>query len=86
MNSFIDLLNSQLVGKMVTHLNGYRREVTLEVESVSFHKESTQLEPATQQNDWWPRTSDYCYFRLNFKDGSSIKVEPNEKINILGID
>lgn len=51
-------------------MNMHGRMVVLEVEKAAIDHQSQDLEPATQANDWWPKSHDWTEFKIQFVDGS----------------
>lgn len=64
-----------LVGKRVKHTNSHGRDVVLEVEDVKFNHCTTELEAATPQNDWWPRSETRYWLDICFVDGSKMEAQ-----------
>lgn len=83
MSTINDLIKQQLVGKKLRHKNQYGRVVVLEIENVISEHHSRDLEPATPQNDWWPRSEEWDVNKIYFVDGSSIEFSPNMKLDIV---
>ena len=78
--TLIDVIKRAIVGKTLKHRNQYNREVSLQIEDVIFETHTTELEPATAANDWWPATSESVSFKIKFTDGSSVKIDPSEEL------
>lgn len=83
MSTINDLIKQQLIGKKLRHRNQYGRTVVLEIEDVKSEHHSRDLEPATPQNDWWPRSEEWDTNKIYFVDGSSIDFSPNMKLDIV---
>jgi hypothetical protein len=64
------ILSDFLVGKKLRHRNQHGREVVLEIEKAAIDHHSQEDEPATRENDWWPKTTDWTTFTIQFVDGS----------------
>ena len=80
---FGDILKEFLVGKKLKHTNQHRRTVVLEVEDVKIEHRHIQITEDTPQNDWWGESKDWDEVMVYFVDGSSIKVEPTMKLDIV---
>jgi hypothetical protein len=82
-NTLIDLLETSLIGKKITHTNKHSREVTLEVEAVKTKSHHVQVTPDTAQNDFWGESYDWETIQINFVDGSSIEVSLHTELKIV---
>lgn len=58
-----------LKGKKVLVMTDAKVEVELEVESVEEVSHSRDLEPATKENDWWPKSEDWSTIKVTFTNG-----------------
>lgn len=83
MNTFIDIIKSQLIGKKLRHTNRYNRVVVLEVEDIRTESGSREIGESNQSNDWWPDTEYWTHNYILFKDGSQIKFDNNTKFDIV---
>lgn len=72
-----------LVGKRVEHVNSHCRKVALEVEDVRFNTHTRELEPATPQNDWWPRSETRQWLDICFVGGSKMEASLYTNINVV---
>jgi hypothetical protein len=72
-----------LIGKKVNIMTEAKVEVQLEIESVDPQNHSRDLEPATRENDWWPKSEDWTTYNVKFTNGY-VKSYPNlESINLV---
>ncbi len=71
------------MGKKLRHSNQYGREVVLEIEKAAVDHHSRDLEEATRENDWWPKSESWSEFNIQFVDGSTKKVGFNETLDIV---
>ena len=58
-----------LIGKKVKVMTDARVEVELEIKEVSEQHHSQDLEPATRENDWWPKSRDWSTIDVTFTNG-----------------
>jgi len=58
-----------LKGKKVKVMTDARVEVVLEIKSAEETRHSRDLEPATPQNDWWPKSEDWTTIDVEFTNG-----------------
>ncbi len=81
-NTSINILETALIGKKLTHKNRYYREVSLEIESVKIKKHHIQITPDTRENDGWGESCDFETIEITFIDGSSINVSLDTELII----
>lgn len=62
-------LTDLLKGKVVIYKTDALIDVELEIEDVEEVRHSRDLEPATPQNDWWPKTENWTTLKVKFKNG-----------------
>jgi hypothetical protein len=72
-----------LKGKKVKVMTDARVEVELEIESAEERKHSRDLEPATQANDWWPKSEDWTTIRVEFTNGFVKTYKNLNQINLV---
>lgn len=58
-----------LKGKKVKVMTDAMVEVVLEIESAKEERHSRDLEPATPQNDWWPKSENWTTIEVKFTNG-----------------
>lgn len=58
-----------LKGKVVKIMTDALVEVELEIESAKEENYSRDLEPATRENDWWPKSRDWSTIEVTFVNG-----------------
>lgn len=62
-------LTQLLKGKKVQYMTDAKVMVELEIESVEETNHSRDLEPATRENDWWPKSEDWSTIDVKFTSG-----------------
>lgn len=62
-------LTDLLKGKKVNYMTDAKVNVVLEIESVEEKRHSVDLEPATRENDWWPKSNDWTTIDVKFTTG-----------------
>ena len=62
-------LTDLLKGKKVNYMTDAKVSVVLEIESVEEKRHSVDLEPATRENDWWPKSNDWTTIDVKFTTG-----------------
>ena len=62
-------LTDLLKGKKVNYMTDAKVLVQLEIESVEEKHNSRALEPATRENDWWPKSEDWATIQVKFTTG-----------------
>jgi len=62
-------LTDLLKGKKVNYMTDAKVMVELEIESVEEKHHSRDLEPATRENDWWPKSEDWTTIQVKFTTG-----------------
>lgn len=58
-----------LIGKKVNVMTDVKVVVQLEIESIEEKNNSRNLEPATRENDWWPKSEDWTTYEVKFTNG-----------------
>jgi hypothetical protein len=62
-------LTDLLKGKKVNYMTDAKVNVELEIESAEEERHSRDLEPATRENDWWPKSEDWTTIDIKFTSG-----------------
>lgn len=62
-------LTQLLKGKIVKVMTDAKVEVELEIKEVTKNNHSRDLEPATKENDWWPKSEDWSTISIIFTNG-----------------
>jgi hypothetical protein len=62
-------LTDLLKGKKVNYMTDAKVNVELEIESAEEERHSRDLEPATRENDWWPKSEDSTTIDIKFTSG-----------------
>lgn len=62
-------LTELLKGKVVNVKTDVGVTVQLVIETAEENHHSRDLEPATQENDWWPATQDWTTIDVKFTNG-----------------
>lgn len=62
-------LTQLLKGKLVKVMTDAKVEVELEIKEVKEERHSRDLEPATIENDWWPKSEDWTTIDITFTNG-----------------
>jgi hypothetical protein len=76
-------LNDLLKGKMVNIMTDAKVVVQLEIDSIETENNSRNLEPATRENDWWPKSYDWTTYKVKFTNGY-VKTYPSiEAIDVV---
>lgn len=76
-------LTDLLKGKMVNIMTDAKVVVQLEIESAEEKHHSIDLEPATQQNDWWPDSKDWKTIEVKFTNGFIKSYKSFSEIDIV---
>lgn len=72
-----------LKGKKVNVKTDVGVTVQLEIQSVTPEKHSEDLEPATRENDWWPKSREWETIRVRFTNGSAKTYSSIEDIDVV---
>lgn len=79
----IEIIETNLIGKKIKHVNTYGRTVILEIESVKIKHQHRQITPDTKENDFWGDSCEWDTILVTFIDGSSIDIRLGEKLEII---
>ena len=77
------ILTDLLKGKLVNVMTDARVVVQLEIESVSENHHSIDLEPATRENDWWPKSQDWTTIDIKFVNGFTKSYRSLSEIDLV---
>ena len=75
-------LTELLKGRNVNIMTDAKVVVTLEIESVQEIRQSRDLEPATRENDWWPKSEDWTEIHIKFINGFTKKYSSFSEIDL----
>lgn len=62
-------LTQLLKGKLVKVMTDAKVEVELEIKEAKEERHSRDLEPATRENDWWPKSENWTTIDITFTNG-----------------
>jgi hypothetical protein len=62
-------LTNLLKGKMVNYMTDAKVNVKLEIETAIEKNHTRDLEPATRENDWYPKTEGWSTIEIKFTTG-----------------
>ena len=77
------ILTDLLKGKKVNVMTDARVVVQLEIESVQENHHSIDLEPATRENDWWPKSQDWTTIDIKFVNGFTKSYRSLQEIDLV---
>lgn len=77
-----DVISSSLKGRYAKIMTDAKVEVFLQIESVKPDHRSRDLEPATRENDWWPKSENWTVYIVNFTNGYQKEYRNLDDINI----
>jgi hypothetical protein len=72
-----------LKGKKINYMTEVNVMVQLEIEEVKEQHHSRELEPATRENDWWPRSDDFITYKIRFTNGFEKSFKSLSEINLV---
>lgn len=72
-----------LKGKRMSVMTEVGVAVELEIKEVKEEHHSRNLEKATRENDWWPRTEDWTTFDVTFTTGYKKSYRSLSEIKII---
>lgn len=76
-------LTDLLKGKKVNYMTDAKVNVELEIESAEEERHSIDLEPATPENDWWPKSEDWTTINIKFTSGFVKKYRSLTEIQLI---
>lgn len=76
-------LTDLLKGKKVIYMTDAKVNVELEIESAEEERHSRDLEPATRENDWWPKSEDWTTINIKFTSGFVKKYRNLSEIQLI---
>ena len=76
-------LTDLLKGKKIIYMTDAKVNVELEIESAEEERHSRDLEPATRENDWWPKSEDWTTINIKFTSGFVKKYRSLSEINLI---
>lgn len=75
-------LTELLKGKMVNVMTDAKVIVQLEIKEANETNHSVNLEPATRENDWWPKSRDWKTIDVTFINGFKKSYESISQIDV----
>jgi hypothetical protein len=76
-------LTDLLKGKKVNYMTDAKVNVELEIESAEEERHSRDLEPATRENDYWPKSEDWTTINIKFTSGFVKKYRSLSEIQLI---
>lgn len=76
-------LTDLLKGKKVNYMTDAKVNVELEIESAKEEQHSRDLEAATRENDWWPKSEDWTTINIKFTSGFVKKYRNLSEIQLI---
>ena len=76
-------LTDLLKGKKVNYMTDAKVNVELEIESAEEERHSRDLEQATRENDWWPKSEDWITINVKFTSGFVKKYRSLSEIELI---
>lgn len=71
-----------LKGKKIMVKTDVGAMVELEISEVVENRNEIELEPATRENDWWPKTESWTTYRVKFTNGHSKTYSSLDELNV----
>lgn len=76
-------LTDLLKGKKVNYMTDAKVNVELEIESAEEERHSRDLEFATRENDYWPKSEDWTTINIKFTSGFVKKYRSLSEIQLI---